>query len=462
MAGVSATGLVIKTVSDIIDDLNALWRSTFGQLVNVDPRSRNGQIIAALASPLSDVWELAEAVRASIDPDAATGVGLDNVSKLTGTVREPASFSTGTETLTGTPATVVPINRVISVPGTTFKYETQAQVTIAAATAWAPTTAYTVGQRVTNASRIYQCITAGTSAGSGGPTSTSTDITDGTAHWAYVGEGTGVVDVAIKAQGTGVWLGYARTITNIETLVAGWSTAVNLADVTLGADLELDASLRARREEELAGAGGPQVDGIRARVLDVTGVTAVTVFENTTDITVDGITPHAVEVLVEGGADVDIRAAIFAAAAGGIETCGNVSGTVTDSTGRARTIKFSRVTTVNVYVKISLTKVPGVAGADNASSVYPEDGDDAVKAALVTYGDEQKAGRDVEPSVLSAQVVPRAGNIGGVPGVIKVSSVTVSDVDFASCSSTPITLTVRQKAEYDTSRIQVTSVDGVP
>lgn len=53
-------------------------------------------------------------------------------------------------------------------------------------TAWAGTTAYTVGQYVTNSSNIYRCITAGTSAASGGPTGTTADITDGTAHWAYV------------------------------------------------------------------------------------------------------------------------------------------------------------------------------------------------------------------------------------------------------------------------------------
>lgn len=55
-------------------------------------------------------------------------------------------------------------------------------------TAWATETAYTLGQRRTNDSgKVYECITAGTSAASGGPTGTNADITDGTAHWAYKG-----------------------------------------------------------------------------------------------------------------------------------------------------------------------------------------------------------------------------------------------------------------------------------
>lgn len=51
---------------------------------------------------------------------------------------------------------------------------------------WATSTAYTVGQCVRANGLGYICITAGTSAGSGtGPSGTSSDITDGTAHWAY-------------------------------------------------------------------------------------------------------------------------------------------------------------------------------------------------------------------------------------------------------------------------------------
>lgn len=54
--------------------------------------------------------------------------------------------------------------------------------------AWRATTAYSVGDLVSNDTfKIYKCITAGTSAASGGPTGTTADITDGTAHWAYYG-----------------------------------------------------------------------------------------------------------------------------------------------------------------------------------------------------------------------------------------------------------------------------------
>ena len=53
---------------------------------------------------------------------------------------------------------------------------------------WQPSTAYLVNDVVSNdTGKVYVCITAGTSAASGGPTGTSADITDGSVHWNYYG-----------------------------------------------------------------------------------------------------------------------------------------------------------------------------------------------------------------------------------------------------------------------------------
>lgn len=55
------------------------------------------------------------------------------------------------------------------------------------APAWVNSTAYTVGVLVLNdTNKIYECVTAGTSAGSGGPTGTGSAITDGTVVWNYL------------------------------------------------------------------------------------------------------------------------------------------------------------------------------------------------------------------------------------------------------------------------------------
>lgn len=66
---------------------------------------------------------------------------------------------------------------------------------------WAASTAYTVGQEVSNGGNIYACTTAGTSAASGGPTGTGTGITDGTAVWSYVGTADMILDNTNIASG---------------------------------------------------------------------------------------------------------------------------------------------------------------------------------------------------------------------------------------------------------------------
>ena len=50
---------------------------------------------------------------------------------------------------------------------------------------WTASTAYAVGDKVQNGANIYVCDTAGDSAGSGGPTGTGSNITDGGARWDY-------------------------------------------------------------------------------------------------------------------------------------------------------------------------------------------------------------------------------------------------------------------------------------
>jgi len=52
---------------------------------------------------------------------------------------------------------------------------------------WEASTAYVIGDVVTNGLYYYTCDTNGTSASSGGPTGTGTNITDGTTRWDYTG-----------------------------------------------------------------------------------------------------------------------------------------------------------------------------------------------------------------------------------------------------------------------------------
>lgn len=68
-------------------------------------------------------------------------------------------------------------------------FQSQFYFTDETAPAWTISTAYSVvGTLVSNGGNVYRVVTAGTSAGSGGPTGTGNAITDNTVVWAFVAE----------------------------------------------------------------------------------------------------------------------------------------------------------------------------------------------------------------------------------------------------------------------------------
>jgi uncharacterized phage protein gp47/JayE len=448
--GLTDEGFIPQTEPVIREGIEAELRLIRSSLP-LGNRTLLGQLVAISSERYALIWELIEAVYNSTDPDAAIAAAQDAICALTGTVREPAKHSTVTLYLMGSVGTVVLSgSRASTDSGVVF--ETLTDVTFIACTAWVNTTAYVVGQVRTNASRAYLCITAGTSAGSGGPTTTATDITDGTVHWRYIGEGLGIIAVSAQTVDTGPLEAPAYTITQIDTPVSGWESVINALDADEGSDIETSEDLRVRRELELAQAGSTVPDAIRAALLQVANVTSVTVYYNDTDTTDgDGVPPHAVECLVRGGADQDIYDALLANVACGIKTHGTETGSATDSNGTTHVIKFSRYDEIPIYVKITLTY---------DAAAYPSDGDTQVKTAVVTFGDAQNGGVDAVATRIGAQAfkvagvfdVPRSGSVGGC----LISTAPAPTLD------TTIVITSRQLATYDTSRITIVSSSGTP
>lgn len=448
MAGITTTGFEAKTLLEIKAELEAAFQASFGASIDLSPQSNFGQIIGVMAERYSDLWAMGQSLYNAFTPDGAVGVSLDNVAALTGTLREPASPSTVTITATGTPATVLSTGRVVSVLTVGTRFATTAPGTIAAVAAWAPTTAYVVGDRRRNGTtqRIYLCTGAGTSAGSGGPTTTGSAIGDGTVVWRYLGDGTGAIDIAAESEEDGPLPAVSGTLTVIETPVAGWSGVINILDADLGTDLETDAALRLRREDELRGNGRASVEAIRTAILQVEDVTACTVFENVDDVTNgDGMPPHSVEALTQGGADADIREALWTNVAAGIQTWGTTGGFHTDSQGIAHAVLFSRPSLIPIWVILNLTV---------DSRYWPADGADQVKAAIVAWGDAQLTGKNAVASALVARAFLL--DIGVLDGVALIG------LSNPPTLSTTIAVGLRELATYDTSRITVNATPGTP
>ncbi len=443
MAGVTSEGFVTKTLSEIQASLQAGFRRVFGKHVNVDPRSRVGQTIDIFSEALSETWDLAEAVAGALDPSSASGILLDNLAAITGLTRLAPAKSIANILAIGTAGTVLAIGRQAGVTGTTTVFQTTAGGTITALAGWITATPYTEGALVTSSGSVWRCTAAGTS-GATAPTGTGPTHNDGGIIWSFQGAGTAAVLIASEATVTGRLQGFAGSITSIITPVAGWSLVTNPLDATPGRDLETDTELRLRRQQRIANVGSSPLQAITSELQAVSGVSTAIVYENTTDATVGTIGPHGIEALVEGGSNTDVAEALLTAKAAGIGTYGTSLENRTTSNGDIIPIRFSRPTPQNIWVIVTLLK---------DAATYPLDGDDLVKAALVEFGDTQVLGKDVVASALVGAIFK------AVPGVLDVTSVLIGTAPAPTLDTT-IVLTIRQRADYDTSRITVVSSNG--
>jgi hypothetical protein len=99
-----------------------------------------------------------------------------------------ASLSSGTYTVTRTPASAYLLGRKVE------------PITIA--TEWTASTAYSLAAQRGNGNNVYEVITAGTSAATPatGPSGTSQDITDGTVHWKWIAPRTSSFTITASVQ----------------------------------------------------------------------------------------------------------------------------------------------------------------------------------------------------------------------------------------------------------------------
>jgi hypothetical protein len=143
--GLTLAGFVPKKQSQVVSEIQAALRGTFGANSNLDERALFGQLTGIFAEREALLWELAEAIYASQYPNGAEGTAVDNILALSNLRRlgatasktnpNPAAQSNGITlrglVLKGTPGTVVNAGSSIlsnTVPPLTFTLD--ADVTI--------------------------------------------------------------------------------------------------------------------------------------------------------------------------------------------------------------------------------------------------------------------------------------------------------------------------------------------
>jgi len=309
-------GIQVQTFQEIYDELAAGYRVIYGEDINLEPNSPDGQRVAIEAQLVLDSQSFGALEYNQRDPDFALGQSLNSIIKLSGITRRPATRSQVD--------VVVTTDRPLTLPP---DYAVEDDL----------------GQAWTTLNAI--------------------DIPPGETTVTLFAENFGAVEAD------------PATIVNPVTVVIGVLSVTNPTAATVGVDEETDQELRVRRNRSLETPTSSSTGRMFTALANLPNVTDVAVYENDTDVTdSDGIPAHSLWVVVEGGSVANIVETMTKNKTGGKGMVGTVTGTfsepVTRPNGTTFTIvhsmTFDRPVDVPVLVRLDATRKDAANPVDEA------------------------------------------------------------------------------------------------
>lgn len=339
---VDATGLHTPDYPTTLAYYTAATQAIFGSDIYLGPDSQDGQYISIFALSAFDCCQVAQAVYNSYSPLTAVGQALSTQVKINGIARDVATYSSVDLYLVGQVGTTITNGIAL---------DTLNQQWLLPATVIIPLS--------------------------------------------------GDVTVTATAQNAGAVTAAPNTVTTIFTPTLGWQTVNNPAASVAGAPVETDAELRIRQTLSVAQPALTVFESTVGFVASVPGVTRFQGYENDTNVTdANGIPPHSIAIVAEGGDSVAIAQAIWDKKTPGTGTYGTTSETIYDIYGIPDVINFFRPTVATIGVQINITPLAGFASTTVA----------LIQASVASYINSLPIGQDV----LISRVYPPA-NLTGTP-----------------------------------------------
>ena len=382
--GVTSTGFTLKTQADIRDEIDDYQRLHVAPGLILSDDTILGNQNAAVSVQLAELWELAQDIYSSFDPDVSSDWALDRLSSLTGTLRNKWTKTTVTGQVTMNPNKALPVGSIAHLTGRpNSRFVTLAEV--------------------------------------------PADPTGGTFDVVFEAEDAGTITVA------------AGQLSEIAVAQSGWTGVTNALVGDPGSEPETDPVFRAKRETELSASGSTNFDAIVAGVSRVSGVIDVSGSDNPYAKSVGGLPPHSVHIITRGGANQDIADAIYLDVGAGITTTGSETESVTDSLGEAHTIRFTTGTSLTFYCTMTVQKGAEWNGAASETNI---------KALVAAYVNSLGLGDDVIYGQVRAAVFREPGVyrinslfIGFAPAPVLTFDLSVSDVEYAESDVANIGIT---------------------
>ena len=243
------------------------------------------------------------------------------------------------------------------------------------------------------------------------------------------------------------------TITEIVTAVTGLVAVVNLIPYIAGRLRETDVGLRQSYANKIFHRSSRMLESIRSAILlNVQGVNSVAVFQNDTNIEdKHGRWPHSIEVVVDGGSDIEIAIQIRNEKAGGIQSFGSVEVLILGEENEPMVERFNRPERVYVWYRLNITL--------NPAEILPSNYAKTIVEIVLLAMREVKPGQSIVPQRLIE------GRIySGIPGIGFIETRTFATVDeivsplLEQFTSGAIPITPRQRAITTDTRIEVVIV----
>lgn len=163
-------------------------------------------------------------------------------------------------------------------------------------------------------------------------------------------------------------------------------TDIEITAIQDGTDKESDDNLIDRLTASDTELATNDIDAVYDKLNRLEDTTRVSVRQNVTSSTVDGIPANGLEANVVGGLNADIAKIIFDTIASGTPTSGNVSNTVYDTQGYPHPVNFNRPTLIDVWVRVRISSREGAPITGNIA---------AMKQSTLQYVNSLKIGVDV-------------------------------------------------------------------
>lgn len=412
--GVTVNGFVRKRLPEIREDIFKSLEQNLGSTVSRQPNSMIGVLVGVYAAELDRMWQLLERDYYDRSPISASEGSLDNTLAYTNVQRKKAQASYLYAVCYGRSGMVLPANcQIKDVSGYKWNIIEESTITLN------DCVHVTLEVETPTKGKVY---------------SVQFDNDAVIKYTAQKNDTALIVAVALASQSVEKWQGsivegklvfersdrrYGAVVVPNESFVVtqvgspirfdceeygeiepllnsvnyintnydGWFSVSNESETYVGRDYETASEVRQRYASAVFRNSIGMKESIKAALLELQDVTSVTIYENRTDETVDGLKPHSFQAIVFGGDEEAIARTILNVAPLGIDTNGDICVRIEDSEGAEQDVCFSRPHEVQIYVKVIIKEYN--------EEILPGDAIDKIKNIVVEQIGKLSMGNDV-------------------------------------------------------------------